>query len=87
MLALSKDSAPVLRYAEAGSTNSEIADMLGIEAEDLAAFEAPLRKGRALLRWRIRKALLTSADQHTPVALTYLAATYLAEGAAAPPNP
>ena len=77
------DPAPLVRYAEEGSTDAELGDVFGISGEDLAKhFDAPLRKARAELRRRIRRAMLAAAEKRDaePAALEYLANTYLSGG-------
>lgn len=76
-LELVKNPGPLENYARGGSTDSEIAAILGLPLTAIKVFDPVLAKSRALLNNRIRDAMLKAADKAEPVALNYLASVYL----------
>jgi hypothetical protein len=77
-LALSADTAALRRQAVDGATDDELVAIYCVPmAEFVATYGALLAKARADLAGRVRRAMLAAADKGEPVALTYLAETYL----------
>lgn len=77
ILELYKNSQPLARYAEEGSTDTEIALIFGVPVKALVPFAALLARSRAELNNRIRRAQLAAADKGSPDALEYLTKKYL----------
>lgn len=81
---ISNNPARLARMAEDGASDADLADIFGVPEAALAAqFHPILRKARAELRGRIRRALLQAGDRGESRVLGYLALAYLdAPGAA-----
>jgi hypothetical protein len=75
--AMGDDTKELTKLTADGATDAELADYFGVPVEALAAHDALIRKSRAQLAGRIRRALLAAAEQKEPTALAWLAKKYL----------